>query len=132
MVTHTTWLRYRNAEGKLVKIWYVKQVVMWMFVVTVMKAVMILFMYLFGTLLQAVASFILYPFMQHPWTKLLMVMIATPLIMNAFQFWVVDNFIKKQELVSKPLEAGLESNVPCSGDYGLIGTEAPQRDVQPR
>ena len=35
-------------------------------------------------------------FASSPNLKLLVAMIATPFCMNALQFWVTDNFIKKQ------------------------------------
>mmetsp|Transcript_122358 Transcript_122358/g.357165 ORF Transcript_122358/g.357165 Transcript_122358/m.357165 type:complete len:247 (+) Transcript_122358:87-827(+) len=75
---------------------YVKQLMVWLLVVTLMKLVMVLLILLCQVPLVAIASFLLAPFVQRPWTKLLVVMILTPLCMNVFQFWVVDSFIQKQ------------------------------------
>lgn len=76
---------------------YVKQLVLWLIVVTGMKMSMVVLMYFAATPLEAGAAFVLQPFLESPSLKLCVVMIATPLCMNAFQFWVVDNFIKKEE-----------------------------------
>jgi hypothetical protein len=52
-------------------------------------------MILLHSLFITVAGFVLQPFLSDPNLKLLFVMILTPMVMNAFQFWVVDNIIKK-------------------------------------
>ncbi|CAE7246755.1 STIMATE [Symbiodinium pilosum] len=75
---------------------YVKQLAVWLLIVSAMKLSMVLFMGLFHTLLLALARLILAPFGTSPNLKLLVAMIATPFCMNALQFWVTDNFIKKQ------------------------------------
>lgn len=75
---------------------YGKQLLLWMVVLTVMKILMVLFMFLFSGPLAAVAGFILSPFLTQPWLKLLVVMIVCPLVMDGFQIWMVDNFIKKR------------------------------------
>lgn len=76
---------------------YVKQLALWLVVVTGMKLSMLIVMLMFAASLAAVAGFILRPFMNQPVLKLLVVMILTPFCMNAFQFWIVDNFISKHD-----------------------------------
>ncbi|CAE7250015.1 tetA [Symbiodinium microadriaticum] len=75
---------------------YIKQLAVWLVVVSSMKVGMVVFMAVFHTLLLAVARMTLAPFASSPNLKLLVAMIATPFCMNALQFWVTDNFIKKQ------------------------------------
>lgn len=81
---------------------YAKQLVLWLFIVSCMKVSMGIFMFLGHTWLLAGATF-LYSWFQGKEclgidAKLLAVMIVTPWLMNSFQFWMVDNFIKKKEV----------------------------------
>lgn len=62
-----------------------------------MKLFIVVLMIALGKQLHSFASMILEPFMASPKSKLLVVMILTPICMNALQFWVVDNFIRKQD-----------------------------------
>ncbi|CAE7336095.1 STIMATE [Symbiodinium natans] len=75
---------------------YIKQLAVWLLIVSAMKVGMAVFMAIFHTLLLALARLILTPFASSPNLKLLVAMIATPFCMNALQFWLTDNFIKKQ------------------------------------
>mmetsp|Transcript_44059 Transcript_44059/g.82385 ORF Transcript_44059/g.82385 Transcript_44059/m.82385 type:complete len:244 (-) Transcript_44059:72-803(-) len=75
---------------------YVKQLAVWLVIVSTMKISMVLFMALFHMLLLGMARVVLVPFASSPNLKLLVAMIATPFCMNALQFWITDNFIKKQ------------------------------------
>merc|ERR1712113_942143 len=69
-----------------------KQVLFWLIIVTLMKSVMVLFV--FATPLQAAAKFVfnIYPALRNSdVVKLWFVMIITPTVMNALQFWLFDN-----------------------------------------
>lgn len=87
---------YMNA-GKLDFERYTKQLVVWLMVVTGMKILMVFLMVTFASMLQGVAATVLAPVADSPRVKLLIVMILTPLLMNSFQLWVVDNFIRSQK-----------------------------------
>jgi len=76
---------------------YFKQLFVWLLVVTGMKGAMLILMIVAAIPLQAFAHAFLGIFMFSNEAKLVVVMIITPFIMNSFQFWVVDNIIKKQE-----------------------------------
>lgn len=76
---------------------YMKQLCLWLVVVSFMKISMVLFMFLFSGPLLGIAGFVLAPFLSQPWLKLLVVMIVFPLVMDGFQIWMIDNFIKKRE-----------------------------------
>lgn len=89
---------YRGEDGIISMHKYVKQLVVWLAVVSCMKMIMVLLMFLFSGPLLAVAGFILAPFLSQPWLKLLVVMIIFPMIMDAFQIWMVDNFIKRRHM----------------------------------
>merc|ERR1719487_1937613 len=88
---------YDPATGSFHKTNYAKQLVVWLLVVTGMKLTMLLLMIVAALPLQTVAHAVLAPCMQSDELKLLVVMIMTPFIMNSFQFWVVDNIIKKHD-----------------------------------
>mmetsp|Transcript_37530 Transcript_37530/g.74505 ORF Transcript_37530/g.74505 Transcript_37530/m.74505 type:complete len:413 (+) Transcript_37530:78-1316(+) len=74
---------------------YILQVLVWLCIVTLMKLMMCLSMIIFAPQLQVVASFVLAPFV--PWRgsfydlELLVVMILTPAVMDAFQLILQDN-----------------------------------------
>uniref|UniRef100_A0A7S4VM75 CBM20 domain-containing protein n=1 Tax=Alexandrium monilatum TaxID=311494 RepID=A0A7S4VM75_9DINO len=69
---------------------YAAQLTSWLVIVTGMKFVMVSLMMVLSPQLQAVAGFVLAP-LQDPSVKLVMVMILTPGVMNAVQFWLQDN-----------------------------------------
>ncbi|CAL1142957.1 unnamed protein product [Cladocopium goreaui] len=60
------------------------------------KGLMVAFMAVGHSPLLGLAGIALAPFAASPNLKLLVAMIATPFCMNALQFWVTDNFIKKK------------------------------------
>lgn len=75
------------------KFW--KQVGLWLVVVTQMKLLVVGFMYLASPWLLSIAEVTLGR-MQNDAEKLFVVMILIPLLMNAFQFCVVDAFLKSE------------------------------------
>jgi len=87
---------YNDANGAFVSMKYVKQVVEWLLIVSAMKICMVIVMFIGHTLFIALASAFMSPFAGSAEAKLLMAMIVTPCCMNALQYWVTDNFIKKQ------------------------------------
>merc|ERR1719215_2398323 len=102
---------YKTEDGQIDYNKYIKQLVVWLAIVSCMKILMVVFMFLFSGPLLAFAGFILAPFLKQPWLKLVFVMVVIPLIMDGFQIWMVDNFIKKK--VCQPhLEAAQDLEVP--------------------
>eukprot|EP00927_Polykrikos_kofoidii_P059523 TRINITY_DN54673_c0_g1_i1.p1 TRINITY_DN54673_c0_g1~~TRINITY_DN54673_c0_g1_i1.p1 ORF type:complete len:234 (+),score=35.29 TRINITY_DN54673_c0_g1_i1:174-875(+) len=87
--------RYYDGNGDFSSRRYMKQLCLWLVIVTMMKACMVMLMLGFATPLQTAAHVVLSPFMANPNAKLLVVMILTPVCMNSLQFWVIDNIIKK-------------------------------------
>jgi len=88
---------YRDEDGIISMQKYGKQLAVYMLVICCMKMIMVLFMFFFSGPLLAFAGFFLAPFLSQPWLKLLVVMIIFPLLMDGFQIWMIDNFIKKKE-----------------------------------
>lgn len=87
---------YKDSSGHVMYDKFYKQLVLWLIVVSGMKACMLVIMLLFSGWLATLASFILRPVSWHSGLKLVTVMILTPLTMNSLQFWLVDSFIRKQ------------------------------------
>jgi hypothetical protein len=87
---------YKVEDGQVVMSNFVKQLTVWLIIVSCMKIMMGIVMFLFSGPLLAIAGFVLHPFVQAPALKLLVVMIFFPIIMDGFQLWVTDNFIKKR------------------------------------
>lgn len=89
---------YRDPDTKqIVYSRYTKQLALWLVVVSIMKFSMVLFMITFHQHVQSIASGVLAPTSQNPRLKLLVVMIATPFVMNALQFILVDSMIRKRK-----------------------------------
>lgn len=76
---------------------YIKQLIMWLIVVSLMKLCMVLVMLLLCVPLGTIAAFFLGFVSDYPKAELIVVMIITPICMNALQFWLFDNFLKKKE-----------------------------------
>jgi len=74
---------------------YILQVFVWLFIVTCMKLTMLVTMIIFNPQLQKVATFVLQPVVPFRGTyfdlELLIVMIVTPAVMDAFQLIAQDN-----------------------------------------
>lgn len=104
---------YRRQDGSCQPIKYVKQLLMWLLIVSLMKLCMCAIMALGHNGLMGVAQAMLSPFASDATLKLFVVMISTPVCMNVFQFWMVDNFIKR-----KPSKTGDMS----LGDMELDGS----------
>mmetsp|Transcript_61637 Transcript_61637/g.133466 ORF Transcript_61637/g.133466 Transcript_61637/m.133466 type:complete len:228 (-) Transcript_61637:349-1032(-) len=88
---------YRDEEGFFVMPKYLKQLSVWLLCVTGMKLIIVLLMFIFSDYFSRAAAFVLSPFKNDPKLKLVVVMILTPCVMNALQFWLTDNFIQKQK-----------------------------------
>merc|ERR1711957_624964 len=76
---------------------YGKQLFMWLGILSITKMCTVVIMLCGHTPFQAVAEFFLLPVHGNHTMELIVAMIATPVFMNMFQLWVVDNFIRKQE-----------------------------------
>merc|ERR1719162_1842200 len=104
---------YRRQDGSCHPVKYVKQLVLWLVIVSLMKLCMCAIMTLGHNSLVGLAQAMLSPFASDATLKLFVVMILTPVCMNVFQFWMVDNFIKRK------LKGGDESS---TGDMELDGS----------
>lgn len=85
-----------HSEGSFDVKMYFLQLALWIFIVTVMKAVCLGFMWVGYTWMFLLSGWILQGVRDNPSAELLVVMIATPTVMNMFQFWMTDNFIKHE------------------------------------
>lgn len=87
---------YKSGDGAVDPVKYVKQVGLWLLVVSLMKACMAMIMTLGHDPLTSAAQAVLQPVASSATMKLFVVMILSPVFFNVFQFWMVDNFIKKK------------------------------------
>merc|ERR1712070_1171867 len=94
---------------------YIKQLVIWLLVVTCMKITMGVLMVTFHVSLLVCADLV-YGSFGSPTVKLVLVMIVTPRVMNTFQFWMVDNIIRKRDVeqMYEPVE-GMNREFTASG-----------------
>lgn len=98
---------YSGDDGKIYLDTYAKQLGLWFCCIIGMKIVVILLLVLFQTPLLTLSSILLLLFSWSAHVKLIFVMVVTPCFMNAFQFWVTDNFIQKGGASYKTLTQGL-------------------------
>lgn len=90
---------YRDSEtGDIMYRRYLKQLFAHLLVVTCMKALMVILQKVFEQPLTSLQLILLQPLRDKPTLKLFCVMVATPLVMNTLQLWVIDNIIKKGSL----------------------------------
>lgn len=83
--------KYVDGEGNFRVGSYFRQLGAWLIVVTGMKLSMLGLLLVGRVPFQALAGFVLAPFLANEHLKLIMVMIVTPGVMNSLQFWLVDN-----------------------------------------
>jgi len=72
---------------------YLFQLAHWLLIVIIMKLFMLLFMLLFRRHLASAASTVLSNLQSHPKVKLVFVMLFTPTVMNAVQYWLQDEIL---------------------------------------
>lgn len=91
--------KYKNQDGTIHWPAYFKQIVVWLCIVSLMKASMVCLMILGHGVLLDLAQLVLGPVEREDsfTLKLLAVMVVTPTVMNSLQFWVTDNIIRKKE-----------------------------------
>jgi len=94
---------------------YLKQLLLWIVVVTVNKFAMLLLIRAFRFQLYSLASVFLLPF-HTPTLRLIIVMIIIPAVMNSLQFWLQDNvFLDVESATWKPPQENqqhVETNAP--------------------
>ena len=73
--------------------WWFKQLFAYCFIVSFVKMTSFGLVFLVRNQLNALGLWIWSPFVGYPLTELILVMIVTPSLMNAWQFWVTDTFI---------------------------------------
>lgn len=76
------------------------QLGVWLVIVSLMKLFMILFMAALRVPLYTSTILLLYPFESYPKLKLVFVMVISPCVMNAFQYWVIDNIVMSKRSFS--------------------------------
>jgi len=75
---------------------WLKQTLVWQGVVCCMKLILAILMYSLSSALLWFAATTLRPLTGFPHLKVAFVMIVAPTVMNAFQYWCIDNIIKKR------------------------------------
>eukprot|EP00340_Litonotus_pictus_P009460 CAMPEP_0170530410 /NCGR_PEP_ID=MMETSP0209-20121228/47056_1 /TAXON_ID=665100 ORGANISM="Litonotus pictus, Strain P1" /NCGR_SAMPLE_ID=MMETSP0209 /ASSEMBLY_ACC=CAM_ASM_000301 /LENGTH=209 /DNA_ID=CAMNT_0010823501 /DNA_START=301 /DNA_END=930 /DNA_ORIENTATION=+ len=76
---------------------YFVQCFMWCLISSLMKVLTYLIMIIFSFNLEAFGTFLLEDLDKYPRFELVVVMIIVPFILNAFQFWIIDSFLKESD-----------------------------------
>lgn len=77
-------------------IWFI-QCFMWCLISSLMKVLMYLISIVFTQRLQEFGNYLLEDLSYYPRAELIVVMVVVPFILNCFQFWMVDNFLKESD-----------------------------------
>ena len=72
------------------------QLMVWVSIVAMTKWFLLISLTYFNSFFIGIGNYILTPFETKPKAELIFVMICVPTIMNIFQFWVQDNFLKSK------------------------------------
>ncbi|KNC46664.1 transmembrane protein 110 [Thecamonas trahens ATCC 50062] len=83
------------------------QLGVWQVIVVLVKLIMGLLMYPVAGILEAIARFFLTPFLNHPHTELIVVMLVAPLFLNIITFWISDNILKSDAPQERATETEL-------------------------
>ena len=73
--------------------WWLKQFILYCFIVSISKCITFIGVYVLREQLNEFGQWVWSPLRGKPLTELLLVMIITPALMNAWVFWVTDTFI---------------------------------------
>ena len=85
---------------------WILQLTAWVCIFTIMKAIVVGIMWLLHSPLNSLGEAIFAPIEPYPKVELVVVMVVVPLIMNSFQYWVTDSFLKKKN-ENEPLSESL-------------------------
>jgi hypothetical protein len=96
---------YEGPDG--LRIWR-DQLISWMLILTVVKFVIILILWVFSPLLAVMGDFFFRPLQGNVHFELLFVMILFPGIMNFFYFWIADGYLKATPDHPEAHEEGVE------------------------
>ncbi len=92
-------IKFENGKKKasIYVLVYIIQLITWIVVVSLMKLIVILIQITFPKECDYIGNLLLYFFRNSETMMLIFSIIIFPMIMNIFQYWVQDNFIKKNE-----------------------------------
>lgn len=77
-------------------IWFI-QCFIWCLISSLMKTLMYIITLIFPKELEDFGIYLLSDLQSYPRLQLIVVMIIIPFVLNCFQFWVVDNFLKESD-----------------------------------
>ena len=99
------------------KIWLL-QIAIWGIIVSVVKFILFFFQMFTAPILEFIADILIGWLLVYPRLKLLVIMMLAPFLLNVFQYWVQDNFLKskkiKNQLFSKFLPLKRRNSDPTT------------------
>eukprot|EP01053_Blabericola_migrator_P000400 Blabericola_migrator_1__399@NODE_109_length_14038_cov_78_087968_g97_i0_p5_GENE_NODE_109_length_14038_cov_78_087968_g97_i0NODE_109_length_14038_cov_78_087968_g97_i0_p5_ORF_typecomplete_len247_score22_64STIMATE/PF12400_8/3_3e33_NODE_109_length_14038_cov_78_087968_g97_i031743914 len=93
------------------RVW-ASQLLLWLGITVVMKVTVLVCLLVGQSAFEWIVHIALMPFEGKPDLKLLMVMIITPIVMNTFQYWVTDGFLKYRDHTALDTLEDSESLLP--------------------
>lgn len=87
---------YISKDGTISLSAWALQLMVWCIIVSISKWLLVCVIALSRPALKVTGHLLLKPFEAFPSVELLVVMIAVPCVMNCFQFWVQDSFLKAE------------------------------------
>lgn len=97
-----------------------QQLGVWLAVVIVCKLAVTAFQSLFEAPLAAFGALVLNPLCFNPHMELFIVVVLLPLVLNAFQFWIVDNYLMHSVEGPSRIPKSGHSSAYGSLDYGSL------------
>mmetsp|Transcript_3548 Transcript_3548/g.9067 ORF Transcript_3548/g.9067 Transcript_3548/m.9067 type:complete len:290 (+) Transcript_3548:476-1345(+) len=97
LANHFNWLALKNSGvyvGKEGIIHWVWQMLAWIIILTLVKMIICVFMYVFATPLAYVGAILFEPLQSNIRFELLFVMIFFPGVLNIIYFWITDSYLK--------------------------------------
>jgi len=78
------------------RIWAV-QILVWGLIVVFVKIMLYFFQLAFAPVLELIAYILIGWLKHYPRIKLILIMVIVPFLLNVFQFWIQDNFLKAKK-----------------------------------
>jgi len=117
---------YKDESGQMIPLKYFSQLGVWLLCVTLMKLFVALMMLIFRGPMAAISGAFLNLFPDSSKFRLVVVMVITPVCMNAMQLWITDHFIKATD---KPEEQSLHGQREEARTRSELGSFEPQGEL---
>ena len=117
-----------------IKVWLL-QIIMWGVIVATVKIILFFFQMLVAEYLEFVSKILIGWLHIYPKIKLILIMMIIPFLLNTFQYWIQDNFLKHKKSKDKEFSKFLKNRnrnseyVPSSNELKLETNSVRSRSI---